>query len=865
MAIANADGSIVLTTKVDQSGLKKGMSTMKSGVSSLTGAFGKLAGVIGVAFSVDAIVRFSKESSKLAINTESSVQRLIDIYGSASQAVGDFIDANAQALGMSKAAAASYASVYGNLFSVWADQQTNAALTTKYLNMTAVVASKTGRTVEDVQERVRSGLLGNTEAIEDLGIFVNIKTIEMTDAFQRMANGKSWEQLDAYTQQQIRSLAILEQATEKYGDTVAQNNALTRAQYNAAFEEFKNTWGTVVNYVLMPVLQALTKVFQMATAALQAIFKISGKTINVDTAGLNEQEQSIGGAVDNQNDLTDAVKETNKEVKKSLAGFDDLQILAGNSANAVGVGFGEGVGVSAGKLEFTETDAVSPVDTTQYENLRKILQKISDLFMTGFWEGFQNADFSRIKESLIGIKKSILEIFTNPEVQGAALSFVSSVIMTFGQIAGSFASIGTTIATNVLGGFDIYLQTNAPFIQKSIASIFDASSGIATSVGNMWTAFANIFSVFAGTYGQQLTANIIGIFGNAGIGIAVLATKIGNDFISLLTQPIIENQDGLKLVLDGVLEFISTHTGSIKTSVDSLINEIIALWDNHVSPFIQKVAEVVTQLIDQFVESWNVHVKPVLDEFAAKFQTVVNENVVPMFERIFEYISKVIDLYLMPLWENVLEPLGKWIIDVFVQSFANAFSQIGDVFNNALNLISGVIDGIMETLIGVINFITGVFTGDWKLAWDGVLAIFKGIVNTIISLFEGMINFIVSSMNSLLGGINIGIGAVGGLFGKDWNIPEIPPVEIPRLAQGAVIPANREFLAILGDQKQGTNIETPLDTMVQAFTMALDRRVGYNGGNIEVILEVDGREFGKAVVEQGNIENRRIGTRLVVL
>ena len=125
-----------------------------------------------------AVANFAKEASTLSTTTEASVQRLVDIYGSATEAVGDFIDQNSRALGLSKAAAASYASVYGNLFSVWADQGTNAELTNRYLNMTAVVASKTGRTVADVQERVRSGLLGNTEAIEDLGIFVNVKTIE---------------------------------------------------------------------------------------------------------------------------------------------------------------------------------------------------------------------------------------------------------------------------------------------------------------------------------------------------------------------------------------------------------------------------------------------------------------------------------------------------------------------------------------------------------------------------------------------------------------------------------------------------------------------------------------------------------------
>ena len=205
MAITNSDGSIILSTKVDTTGIRSGMSKIKSDAGGLTKTFGKLASAIGLAFSVTAIVQFSRESAKLATQTEASVQRLIDIYGKASDSVGDFIDANARALGMSKAAAASYASVYGNLFSVWADQKTNAELTNHYLNMTAVVASKTGRTVADVQERIRSGLLGNTEAIEDLGIFVNVKTIEITDAFQRIANGRSWEQLTAYEQSQVRT------------------------------------------------------------------------------------------------------------------------------------------------------------------------------------------------------------------------------------------------------------------------------------------------------------------------------------------------------------------------------------------------------------------------------------------------------------------------------------------------------------------------------------------------------------------------------------------------------------------------------------------------------------------------------------
>ena len=238
MAISGGDGSIILTTKIDETGLKKGFSSMKNSVKNMSSSFAKLGGIIATVFSIRAIIQFSNEASKMASTTEASVQRLIDIYGKASIAVGDFIDQNAHALGMSRAAATEFSAVYGNLFSVWADQETNAKLTTQYLNATAVVASKTGRTMQDVQERIRSGLLGNTEAVEDLGIFVNVKTIEMTEAFQRVAQGAKWDSLSAAQQSQVRTLAILEQATKKYGTEVANTTSFTRLQYAAAFEDF---------------------------------------------------------------------------------------------------------------------------------------------------------------------------------------------------------------------------------------------------------------------------------------------------------------------------------------------------------------------------------------------------------------------------------------------------------------------------------------------------------------------------------------------------------------------------------------------------------------------------------------------------
>ena len=105
----------------------------------------------------------------------------------------------------------------------------------------------------------------------------------------------------------------------------------------------------------------------------------------------------------------------------------------------------------------------------------------------------------------------------------------------------------------------------------------------------------------------------------------------------------------------------------------------------------------------------------------------------------------------------------------------------------------------------------------------------------------------------------LGIG--GNSFGID--IPSISEVELPRLARGAVIPPNREFLAVLGDQRSGTNIEAPVSEIEGAVARAL-QKVGTTSGSrpITVILQVDRRELGRVVYVLNNEETQRVGVKL---
>ena len=163
---------------------------------------------------------------------------------------------------------------------------------------------------------------------------------------------------------------------------------------------------------------------------------------------------------------------------------------------------------------------------------------------------------------------------------------------------------------------------------------------------------------------------------------------------------------------------------------------------------------------------------------------------------------------------------------------------------------------------GIIQFIKGVFTGDLKMALDGVKKVAKGIVNGVLIIVESFINNIIRGLNWLITKINsISLKVpswVPGVGGKGWSphIGQMSSISLPRLATGAVIPPNKEFLAVLGDQKSGTNIETPLATMVEAFKQAMAES---GGGATTVVIQLDGKEIARSTVKNINNMTRAAG------
>lgn len=822
MAIANSDGSIVLSTKVDTSGINKGISQMQGKAASLTKTFSKLGAAIASAFAIQKIIQFSNEAGQLATQAEASVQRLVDIYGSASDSVGNFIDANARAFGMSKTAAASFSSVYGNLFSVWADQATNAELTNRYLNMTAVVASKTGRTVEDVQERVRSGLLGNTEAIEDLGIFVNVKTIEMTDAFQRMADGNSWEQLDAYTQQQIRSMAILEQATAKYGDEVAETSANIRNEFRASYQDFQNSWGNIVNTVLIPVLQVLTQIFDIATKGLNALSGRSGQILE----NVEHQEESTDNTAENIEEQTKNQKKLNKEMKKTLAGFDDIQILSSNTSDNTSGGLDRGSQGLGGDLGGTALDGsvyVEEIDETLTAIMGIVALSLVAVGLillftgnVGWGIGFIIAGAATLTVTIASTSEfgydGIIQMLTTiMGIAGGALLALGIILLWIGGVVGTPIAIGMIIAGSAL-------------IVSSVA----AKAAFSPDDVGGWLAL------------------ITGIAAGALLALGVILCMVGTIplGVGMIIAGAVSLVSAVALNSDAVVEAIRGPIGIITAIVSGALLVLgIILTCSGILPL--GIGLIAAGAIG-------------LATVAAINRNAIVEALQGTIGTITAMASgALLVLGIILVCTGVGIPLGIGLILAGAAGLATVV---------AVNW-SSVVDWVENAWNAVKNFwnenIAPVFTAKWwldlgKTCINGLIAGFEGGINGIIYAFESMINWIVDGLNKISFDIPDWLG--GGSFGINLPRANLGRVSIPRLAQGAVIPPNREFLAILGDQKQGTNIETPLDTMLQAFKQALSE--GGYGQNQTVVLELDGRELGRTIVRLGKQENNRVGSKL---
>lgn len=335
------------------------------------------------------------------------------------------------------------------------------------------------------------------------------------------------------------------------------------------------------------------------------------------------------------------------------------------------------------------------------------------------------------------------------------------------------------------------------------------AAGIALVAGGLAMLVVGIKDVIENGFNLENTLTIIAGLFAAGLGISLLT----GSWIPLLIAAIV-----------GILVALVSFTGHGEELINGLKDVVEGFGKFFKGVFtgdLKLAAEGAKQIWAGLKQAWNAIVNSIKDAWNAFVEWLRSKN---------------------PALANIFETIGK---------------LFGDQYESWKKILSGLI-----------TFISGVFTGDWKKAWNGVLDVLKGIWNLIVGAIEGAINLIIDGINLLISALNKiqvnipdWVPLLGGrTFGV--NIPPVTRVSLPRLASGAVIPPNSEFLAVLGDQKSGTNIETPLATMVQAFKQAMAETGGMGGRQITVVMQLDHRELGRAVYNLNNEETQRVGVKL---
>lgn len=762
---------------------KSATSAVEAQTNKIKSAFSKIGKAVGLALSVTAIISFGKSCIELG-STLSEVQNVVDVtFGAMSETINRFARDALEEFGLSETSAKKYTSTMGAMLkSMGFTTQAAAEMSMEMTGLSADMASFYNLDSETAFEKIRAGISGETEPLKQLGINMSVANLEAFALSQGIT--KAYNAMTQQEQAMLRYNYLMQATADAQGDFARTSDGWAN-QVRVLTERFnalKAAIGQGLIAVLTPVIKVLNnllaKILTVTDAFSNFIAKITGKNTKTTTtvSGIGDAADSAAGSMGDVGAATDAAGKSAKKAAKEYGGLlsmDEVHSLTKNEgADSGGSGGG---GASGGGLSENIVDAATETDDTLNPALEKLitrLKELQDLFKAGFKAGMGDVDLSGITKAVEGIKTSLKNIFTAPEVIGAANNFANTLAYTIGQNAGAVASVGVTIATNLLGGIDKYLAGNQGRIKQFIVNMFDIGSEMATIQGNFAQAAANIFSVFGGENGQQVTANIIGIFSNAAMGVYELSAKLGRDVLDCITRPFIDNQGSFKTAIDGLLGVAAGALGNIKQVVDDTVGKAGEVYDEHLAPMFSSLAAGLSSITGTLLDAYNTYIIPVLEGLRQKVGPLIDEHIQPAINKALELIGKIADA-VKDIWEQTLVPFINWFIANVAPIIAKGLDKVGSVFLTVAGVIWDVISSVLDALGGLIDFIAGVFTGDWERAWEGIKSFFSGIweaIKSIVSAVWNAIKSIVSAAISVVSSvISTVLNTIKTIFSTIWN------------------------------------------------------------------------------------------------
>lgn len=649
--------------------------------------------------------------------------------------------------------------------------------------------------VEDAMQKLQSGISGELEPLRRLGYDLSQAKLEQTAL--TLGIEKSVSAMTQAEKAELRYYAIMTQVTTAQGDMARSLEApanqlrIFQAQLTQASRAIGNIFIPILQKIL-PIAIAVLRIVRELADAIAKLFHF--KLTEIDYSGVGNLASGAEDAAAGFDDATSAAK----ELKKSVMGFDELNILNGNTASGSG-----SAGVSGGSgfdFELPEYGFLNDVSKQADEVTQKLKNALPWVLAIGAglsaWRIGKKFGFNLQKT--IGLAVGIYGALTL--VQNILDSIVNGV--TQENMAGMI--FGMTLAVT---GLYVALGPVAGGITAIVSGLAVLAVAFTDAEKNGWN------------FQNQMLA-IAGILA-AGVGIGIL---IGS-WIPLLIG-----------MIASLLLSITTATG-------------------HGQELIEGVKETLKGFIDFFAGIFTGDIERATNGIAGIFNGL-GKAIGAVIDGIRDWFNGLLD-WIDQKTNGKLKPLITGIKAIVTAVFDNIKQTVGNVINEIKTIFSGLI-----------KFISGVFSMDFDKAWEGIKDIFKGVWNTIIDLLNGAINIIIRGLNWLIKQMNkisfdvpSWVPAIGGKS-IGVNISYISENVLPHLAKGAVIPANDEFLAVLGDQPHGNNIEAP-----EGLIRKIVREESGGSSEIHVTIVLDsvtGKKLFDTVVRENNAVVRATGASPLV-
>lgn len=767
--VGAVDFEMLLNSNPFNQGLKSAGNTIKSsGIENSLKGIGKLA---LAAFSVKAIVNFGKECLDLGSDL-AEVQNVVDVtFGNLNTEVNKFAENAIDKFGLGQTVTKKYVGTFGAMSKAFGFSNKEAlAMSETLTGLAGDVASFYNLSSDEAYTKLKSVFTGETETLKDLGVVMTQNALDQ----YALANGygRTTAKMSEQEKVALRYKFVLDKLSLANGDFARTSDSWANQTrvLSLRFNELKATLGQGFINIFTPIVKGINWVLAKLQVLANA-FKSFTEMIFGNAGGDNGSSSVVSDLATDASNASNAVDGIGDSAKKSakdlkyLASFDTAQILKSDSDDS-GSGGGSG-GLNASGFGDMGNSLLEQANSKMDEFTNKA-KELFNIFNKGFQEGFGYFDWNGFKQQLINIKENLKDIFTSSEVIGASKKWVNTVILNLGRMVGSIASIGMTIADNLVGGFNKFLEQNKKSLQEHIVRMFDLSSRSHEIQGKFAVTVADIFSVFRSDNAKQITADLLTIFIESFLSVQEIAMQFGIDVIEAITESINQNKDAIKQAIEGMFESYALVLNGIKETVEETFSKIRQTYDIYVKPAFENLKSGLTSILGKFLEVWNNNIKPMLDELGQKTNEVWTQHLQSMFSSIVEFFGKLIN-GTSELWKTWIQPLIEWIIKNVVPVLTPIFQTVCNIFMNLYSYVADVISGIFGVLGGLIDFIVGIFTGDWDKAWNGIKAIFENIWNILKAGLDLAWNNMKDIIKGALNWINAWINSFKNTVSNIWN------------------------------------------------------------------------------------------------